>query len=67
MIRGSLQKWSRASYYHIIDCIVKQEIKVGAEKSKKTVVDHGIKHINYPHSLKVLLIIPIVEDGFYNF
>ena len=35
MIRGSLQKWSRASYYHIIDCIDKQEIKVGAEKSKE--------------------------------
>jgi hypothetical protein len=36
MIRGSLQKWSRASYYHIIiDCIDKQEIKVGAEKIKE--------------------------------
>jgi len=36
MIRGSLQKWSRASYYHIIiNCIDKQEIKVGAEKIKE--------------------------------
>ena len=36
MIRGSLQKWSIASYYHIIiDCIDKQEVKVGAEKSKE--------------------------------
>ena len=36
MIRGSLQKWSIASYYHIIiDCIGKQEVKVGAEKSKE--------------------------------
>ena len=36
MIRGSLQKWSRASYYHIIiDCIDKQEVRVGAEKSKE--------------------------------
>jgi len=31
-----LQKWSRASYYHIIiNCIDKQEIKVGAEKIKE--------------------------------
>jgi hypothetical protein len=36
MIRGSLQKWGRASYYHIIiNCIDKQEIKVGAEKIKE--------------------------------
>jgi hypothetical protein len=36
MIRCSLQKWSKASYHHIIiDCIDKQEIKVGAEKSKE--------------------------------
>ena len=36
MIRGSLQKWSIASYYHIIiDCTDKQEVKVGAEKSKE--------------------------------
>ena len=36
MIRGSLQKWSGASYYHIIiDCVDKQEIKVSAEKNKK--------------------------------
>ncbi|MEA1949061.1 MAG: hypothetical protein U9N83_17375 [Thermodesulfobacteriota bacterium] len=36
MIRGSLQKWSIASYYLIIiDCIDKQEVKVGAEKSKE--------------------------------
>jgi len=36
MIRGSLQKWSIASYYHIIiDCIDKQEVKVGTEKSKE--------------------------------
>ena len=34
MIRGSLQKWSIASYYHIIiDCI--DEVKVDAEKSKE--------------------------------
>ena len=32
-----------------------------------TVVDHGIKHIKCPHSSKVLPIIAIVEDGFYNF
>jgi hypothetical protein len=31
-----LQKWGRASYYHIIiNCIDKQEIKVGAEKIKE--------------------------------
>ena len=36
MIRGSLQKWSIASYYHIIiDCIDKREVKVGADRSKE--------------------------------
>lgn len=36
MIRCSLQKLSKAFYHHvIIDCIDKQEITVGAEKSKE--------------------------------
>jgi hypothetical protein len=36
MIRGSLQKWGRASYYHIIiDCIDKQEVKLGAVRNKE--------------------------------